>query len=160
MSVAHPSFRIVATASKSIPLKEWLTNEHANMFFHIPSQPMDTCEEAVILEATGCPLHFVDSLLLFAERYRNSISTDNVVKTRKLGTKTLVRLARKIALYPQNVDLFDMLQQALLAEFLPATEKISLDTLLADSGLIKGSPPVCSFQSPPAILLHTYHDPV
>ncbi|KXN82719.1 von Willebrand factor A domain-containing protein 8 [Leucoagaricus sp. SymC.cos] len=34
---AHPSFHIISTASKSLPLKDWLSDEQANMFFPIPS---------------------------------------------------------------------------------------------------------------------------
>ncbi|PPQ92175.1 hypothetical protein CVT25_008949 [Psilocybe cyanescens] len=141
LSVAHPSFRIISTASKSLLLKDWLSDEHANMFFPIPSQPMDQKEESTILSATGCHQDVIDTLLVFAEKYRNSMSADNVLKNRKLGTRTLVRIARRLALYPQDTDLQSIIQRSLLAEFLPATEKMNLNTMLEDSNIFKLTPP-------------------
>ncbi|KAF4613211.1 hypothetical protein D9613_011059 [Agrocybe pediades] len=141
LSIAHPSFRVISTASKSLLLKDWLSDEHANMFFAIPSQPMDVTEESSILAATGCPQAYIDTLLTFAEKYRNSMSADNVLKNRKLGTRTLVRIARRLALFPQDVDLRSIIQRSLLAEFLPATEKMNLNTLLEDSNIFKLTPP-------------------
>ena len=145
LSVAHRSFRVISTASKSIPLKDWLSDEHANMFFPVPSQPMDTTEEAGVLLATGCPQELVDTLLVFADKYRHSLSAENVLKNRKLGTRSLVRIARRLALYPQDTDLQDIIQRSLLAEFLPATEKMNLLTLFEDSNIFKKTTPVRHF---------------
>ncbi|KAH6910612.1 AAA domain-containing protein [Coprinopsis sp. MPI-PUGE-AT-0042] len=141
LSVTHPSFRAIMTASKSLPLKDWVSDEHANMFFPIPSQPMDAAEEAAVLSATGCPLPIVDTLLAFAERYRSSLSADNIIKNRKLGTRTLVSIARRISLFPDNIDLNLLISRSLLAEFLPAVEKLNLGMLLEDSGIMKRTPP-------------------
>ncbi|KDR77148.1 hypothetical protein GALMADRAFT_246376 [Galerina marginata CBS 339.88] len=141
LSVAHPSFRIISTASKSLLLKDWLSDEHANMFFSVPSQPMDAKEESTILLATGCPQGLVDILLVFAEKYRASMSADNVLKNRKLGTRSLVRISRRLALYPQDTDLRAIIHRSLLAEFLPATEKMNLNTLLEDSNIFKTTAP-------------------
>lgn len=152
LSVAHPSFRVISTASKSLLLKDWLSDEHANMFFPIPSQPMDQKEESTILFATGCRQELVDTLLIFAEKYRSSVSGDNVLKNRKLGTRTLVRTARRLALYPQDTDIHAIIQRSLLAEFLPATEKMNLNTMLEDSNIFKLTPPVSSILS--ITLLH------
>ena len=137
LSLSHPSFRIISTASKSLLLKDWLSDEHANMFFTIPSQPMDSQEESLVLSATGCSQHYVDILLTFAAKYRSSMSADNVLKNRKLGTRSLVRIARRLALYPRDNDIYDIIQRSLLAEFLPATEKMNLNTLLEDSNIFK-----------------------
>lgn len=112
------------------------------MFFPVPSQPMDAAEEITILSATGCPQPLIDTLLVFAEKYRQSMSADNVLKNRKLGTRSLVRIARRLALYPQDTDLQALLRRSLLAEFLPATEKMNLNTLLEDSNIFKSTPPV------------------
>ncbi|KAF9530652.1 AAA domain-containing protein [Crepidotus variabilis] len=140
LTIAHPSFRIISTASKSLPLKDWLSDEHANMFFPVPCQPMDVAEERSILASTTCPSEFIDILLRFADKYRKSISSDNVVKNRKLGTRTMVRIARKIALYPDEIDIRNLIEQVLLAEFLPAAERMSLDTLLDESDILKKTP--------------------
>lgn len=138
--MVHPSFRVICTASKSLLLKDWLSDEHANMFFPVPSQPMDVEEETSVLVATGCPPVTVDVLLCFAKKYRQSISADNILKNRKLGTRSLVRIARRIALYPQDDNLYAIICRSLLAEFLPATERMNLDSLLEDSNILKKPP--------------------
>ena len=112
------------------------------MFFPIPSQPMDAKEEFAILAATGCPRELVDTLLTFADKYRQSMSADNVLKNRKLGTRSLVRIARRLALNANEADLQAVIQRSLLAEFLPATEKMNLNTLLEDSNIFKKTAPV------------------
>ncbi|KAG6840024.1 hypothetical protein C0991_009490 [Blastosporella zonata] len=140
LSVAHPSFRIISTASKSLPLKDWLSDEHANMFFPIPSQPMDRAEETDILSATGCPPPLIEILLSFAEKYRQSMSDDNVVKNRKLGTRSLVRIAKQLAMFPWGDDLSAIINRSLLTEFLPAMEKINIETLLEESKIDRKTP--------------------
>ncbi|PFH48924.1 hypothetical protein AMATHDRAFT_148764 [Amanita thiersii Skay4041] len=141
LSIAHPSFRVISTATKSLPLKDWLAAEHANMFFPIPSQPMDRQEEAAVLKAEGCPPTLLDVLLTFAEKYRAGMSADNVIKNRKLGTRSLVRISRRLAEFPHSSDLYMIISRLLLAEFLPATEKMSLRTMLEESG-IEDKPPI------------------
>ncbi|KAG5728425.1 hypothetical protein E4T56_gene18957 [Termitomyces sp. T112] len=141
LSLAHSSFRIISTASKSLPLKDWLLDEHANMFFPIPSQPMSRVEESDILRATGCPQHIIECLLSFAEKYRQSISDDNVLKIRKLGTRSVVRIAKRLALFPHDDDLNAIINRSLLADFLPAVEKMKLDALLSEAK-IEPRPPV------------------
>lgn len=98
---------------------------------------MDAQEESAVLSATGCSQHHVDALLIFAEKYRSSMSADNALKNRKLGTRSLVRIARRLALYPWDNDIYYIIQRSLLAEFLPATEKMNLNTILEDSNIFK-----------------------
>ncbi|THU86941.1 hypothetical protein K435DRAFT_970118 [Dendrothele bispora CBS 962.96] len=149
LSVAHPSFRIVSTASKSLPLKDWLTEEHCNMFFAIPSQPMSHAEESAILVSTGCSRDVVDLLQTFAEKYRKSISEDNVQKNRRLGTRSLVRIARRLAMFPDDRDeLHGILGRTLLAEFLPAAERMNLEGLLEECDIGKKSP---VYHAPPTV---------
>jgi len=109
------------------------------MFFSIPSQPMDAAEENEILVGTGCSSNIIKSLLSFAEKYRQSLSADSVQKNRKLGTRALVRIATRLARFPQDDDLNALISRSLLAEFLPAMERITLDTLLQEAGIIKRS---------------------
>ncbi|KAF8625067.1 hypothetical protein AX15_005549 [Amanita polypyramis BW_CC] len=140
LSVVHPSFRVISTATKFLPLKDWLADEHANMFFPIPSQPMDREEEAAILQSHGCPPSILAPLLNFADKYRTSVSADNVTKNRKLGTRTLVRIARKLSKYPHANNLRDILGRSLLAEFLPVAERMNLDNMLQESGINQKPP--------------------
>lgn len=95
---------------------------------------MDADEESTILLSTGCLPKTVATLLAFAERYRQGMSADNVLKNRKLGTRSLVRIAKRLAMFPGD-DLYSIITRSLLAEFLPAVERINLSTLLDDSGI-------------------------
>ncbi|KAI1792782.1 AAA domain-containing protein [Ganoderma leucocontextum] len=141
LSVAHRAFRVISTASKSLPLKDWLSDEHANMFFPVAAQPMSHAEEAHLLLQTGCPHPVVDTLLRFADRYRTSMTADAVQKNRKLGTRALMRIARRVAQFPSaEPDLHVLLSRALLAEFLPATEAMNLLNIFEETGIKKRTP--------------------
>lgn len=144
LSAPHPAFRVIVTASKSVPLKDWLSDEHANMFFPIASLPMSQAEETFLLQQTGCPLQFVDPLVAFAEKYRASMTSELVQKNRKLGTRALVRIARRLAKYPDAAyaDLHALLSQAVLAEFLPAAERMGLADIFEEMGIQQRTPPV------------------
>ncbi|KAI0643818.1 AAA domain-containing protein [Trametes meyenii] len=146
LSVAHRSFRVISTASKSLPLKDWLSDEHANMFFPIAAQPMSPSEESHILLQTGCPAPVVHTLLAFADKYRAGMTSDAVQKNRKLGTRSLVRIARRVARFPADDDLYTLLSRALLAEFLPATETMNLQNIFEECGIKRRTPPF----NPPA----------
>ncbi|KAJ7224765.1 AAA domain-containing protein [Mycena rebaudengoi] len=145
LSVAHPSFRVITTASKSLPLKDWLSSEHANMFFPVPSQPMEHEEESMLLLSTGCPPRVVERMLAFAERYRQTMSEDNVQKNRKLGTRSLMRIARRLAVdggedNAEGADLRAILSRSLLLEFLPGVERMNIDTLFDDAEVLRIAP--------------------
>ncbi|KAG7095577.1 hypothetical protein E1B28_006310 [Marasmius oreades] len=149
LSITHPCFRIISTASKSLPLKDWLSDEHCNMFFPIHSQPMDEKEEYVVLKSSGCSSETLERLLRFAERYRRSFSDDNIQKNRKLGTRSLMRIANRLASVPGDArDLRTLLSRTLLAEFLPATERLNLESLFGETGVKKVEPP---YYPPPIV---------
>ncbi|KAJ4500247.1 AAA domain-containing protein [Lentinula lateritia] len=152
LTIAHPSFRLFVTASKSLQLRDWLSDEHANMFFTIPSRPMSSSEERTVLVNTGCDPAVVDLLLTFAEKYRQSMdigvssanvgnghnSSSAVQRNRKLGTRTLIRISKRVALFPQEASqetLRKIFDHALLSEFLPTTERMVLNGLLEEVGL-------------------------
>ncbi|KAJ3983012.1 AAA domain-containing protein [Lentinula detonsa] len=178
LTAAHPSFRLVTTASKSLPLREWLSDEHANMFFTIPSRPMPPSEERTVLLSTKCDPDIVDLLLAFADKYRQRMgmtfdtgassaknSNNTVQKNRKLGTRTLLRISRRLALFPQDASqgtLRKILRHALLAEFLPTTEQMVLDGLFEEVGLggnaegeddVYSRPPFVDSIAQPAVLV-------
>lgn len=110
------------------------------MFITVPSQPMDTAEEADILTQTGASQVHIQTLLTFADKYRRVMTSDAVQRNRKLGTRSLVRITRRLAAFPWDDDLYVILGRSLLAEFLPATERISLDTLFEECGIRKKTP--------------------
>ena len=113
------------------------------MFFTLPSQPMSPAEEAHLLLQTGCAPRAVDALLAFADRYRAGMTADAAQKNRKLGTRALLRIARRVAQFPDAADdLRVLLERAVLAEFLPATETMNLRTIFEETGIKKRSPAV------------------
>jgi hypothetical protein len=113
------------------------------MFFPVPAQPMGRSEEAALLLRTGCPLTQVNMLLDFAAAYRTRMApADGALRVRRLGTRALLRIARRLARFSWDLDVRSMLERALLTEFLPATEKAGIEELLEASGIKKVSPAV------------------
>ncbi|KAL8292641.1 hypothetical protein RQP46_001253 [Phenoliferia psychrophenolica] len=131
LSAAHPSFRIITTATKSSPPREWLTEELAAIFVALPTIAMPLEEEKAILLATGCPPEIVDTLETFARRYRGAHGAPGS-KSRRLGTASLLRMARRLAKYPAE-SLYDLVNRTLLSEFLPPTTKSELQALLSET---------------------------
>lgn len=115
------------------------------MFLPVMTVPMTQAEEAEILLNTGCPQKYVDLLLAFADKYRSSMTSDVVQKNRKLGTRTLVRVASRLAKYPGSDDLHTLLSRSILAEFLPATERMNLEVIFEEVGVKRVTTPVSTF---------------
>jgi von Willebrand factor A domain-containing protein 8 len=132
-----PAFRSIATGSRTLPLKDWLTDEHANTFFTIPSLVMDRKEERKVLEirSPDAPSSVLDVLLDFADKYRRATSADTVLRSVKLGTRSLIRLARQIVASPDPSDLKDPIRRNLLAECLPITERMVLEEIFAECNI-------------------------
>ncbi|KAI0296956.1 AAA domain-containing protein [Multifurca ochricompacta] len=150
LSTAHPSFRVISTASRAAPLRDWLSSEHANMFLPVPAQPMGRTEEAALLIRTGCPPANVDTLLTFAGAYRTRMApADGALRVRRLGTRALLRIARRLAQFPWDQDVRSMLERALLTDFLPTTEKVGVEELLEEVGIHKITP---AFHPPPVVV--------
>lgn len=132
----HPSFRVVTTASKATAPAEWLTEDVAANLVALPSLPMSLAEETALLTAVGCPAPLVEQLELFATRYREHTAAAGGSKARRLGTASLVRIARRLAHHPgENVR--TLLERALLVDFLPNTEREAVASLMTECGLAK-----------------------
>lgn len=129
----HPSFRLITSSSKSVPVTQWLTEELTSNLLSLPTTPMNLAEERSLLVATGCPTHLVDLMETFAIQYR-AITSNVGSKARKLGTKSLLRMAKRLARFPHE-DLRTMLERALLVQFLPITEKDQIEDLMVQVGL-------------------------
>lgn len=113
------------------------------MFFAIAAQPMSREEESTILLKAGCTAEVANQLLTFADMYRHHMTADAVQKNRKLGTRALVRIARRMAMFPAGQeDLYNLINQSILTEFLPTTEKANLEGLFEEANIRKGSPAV------------------
>ena len=97
---------------------------------------MSLQEEKSILLSTGCPPAHVDTLEIFARSYRQANSAPGS-KSRRLGTASLMRIARRLARFPDE-DLHALVNRTLLSEFLPTTTKAELHALLADTDIVPG----------------------
>ncbi|GAA5962669.1 hypothetical protein JCM21900_006763 [Sporobolomyces salmonicolor] len=129
----HPAFRLVTTSSKSTAPGEWLTEELASDLVALPTVSMPIAEERALLLSTGCVPQIVDQLELFAIRYRELTSTPGS-KSRRLGTASLVRIAKRLARFPDE-EVRGLVERTLLVEFLPNTEREQLADLLDETGL-------------------------
>ncbi|KAJ7057255.1 AAA domain-containing protein [Mycena amicta] len=135
--------RIVAEAS---PDEVGLALRRTRQHVLCGSQPMEHEEEREILLTTGCDARIVTRMLAFSERYRASMSEDSVQKNRKLGTRSLVRVARRLAVDGSVVDgdgvgdLRAILSRTLLSEFLPAMERMNIQTMLDEVGIERVAP--------------------
>ena len=112
------------------------------MFFPVTSIPMFTDEETQLLLHTGCSFPLVETLIKFADKYRSIMTSDVVQKNRKLGTRALVRIARLLARFESHADLHSIFGRAVLAEFLPAAERMGLDVIFEELSVRKATPPV------------------
>lgn len=133
----HPAFRVITTASKATPPAEWLTEQVAATILALPTIPMPLAEERALLLAVGCPASLVDHLELFAQRYR-TLTVAMGSKSRRLGTASLVRIAKRLARFPDE-NLRTLLERALLVDFLPNTERTALADLF-DEVQMKAEP--------------------
>ncbi|GAA5845377.1 hypothetical protein JCM3766R1_006337 [Sporobolomyces carnicolor] len=140
----HPSFRLLTTSSKASPPTEWLSEELTSNLASLPSAPMSAREERHLLSTTGCPAHLIDSMEAFATKYRALTGVPGN-KSRRLGTATLMRIAKRLARYPRE-NLRTMFDRNLLVAFLPVTEQEQVRELMVECGLraspIKVHPPV------------------
>jgi hypothetical protein len=94
---------------------------------------MSIDEERELLLSTGCLLELVDLMETFATKYRILTSTPGN-KARRLGTRSLVRIAKRLASYPKE-NLRNMLERTLLVQFLPITEQEQIHDLMLEVGL-------------------------
>jgi von Willebrand factor A domain-containing protein 8 len=98
---------------------------------------MDRKEERRILEiqSPGTPSSVLDVLLDFAGKYRQAMSADTVLRSAKLGTRSLIRIARQIIASSDPTDLKYPIRRNLLAECLPITERMNLEEIFAECNI-------------------------
>ncbi len=127
----HPAFRMVATAAAA--KGDWLDEEAGTLFGFVQPSPMSPAEEReVIAKRTSCAKEELDKLLEFADRYRQLSGDPNLSlqKSRRLGTRQLIRIATRMARFPES-DLHNLLTRSLLVDFLPkAVREIVHDVLM------------------------------
>ncbi|BGP19567.1 hypothetical protein JCM10213_000167 [Rhodosporidiobolus nylandii] len=141
----HPAFRTITTATHSSTSPStasstggWLTEELAANLLALPAVPMSPEEERSLLLSTSCSPPSVASLMRFATAYRALHAAEGMGKSRRLGTRALVRIARSLAFHPGQ-STRTLLERALLTEFLPSIERERVEELFVECGMA-GSP--------------------
>lgn len=102
---------------------------------------MDVLEEETILSGTGCDPLIIKDIIGLAQLYRSQVINDDVTKGRKLGTRTLLRIARHMARIPTDF-LTDLFNKALHIAFLPALERTKVEDLYSQANLNRRPPTV------------------
>lgn len=146
----QPSFRVVATAAAA--KGDWLDEESSTMFGFVQPSPMGPDEEAqVIADRSGCPMAQLEPLLDFAAQYRKLSADPNLslAKSRRLGTRQLLRMAHRLAHFPDS-DMHWLITRSLLVDFLPkAVRAVVLDLLAQNQIYPAGAEGAFQYRSPP-----------
>ncbi|CAO1613724.1 unnamed protein product [Jaminaea pallidilutea] len=131
----HPAFRLIATSSSST--SDWLTEELSTLFSFVSPLPMSESEERdIIYKQSGCPPERLERLFTFTKRYRE-LSADPALglsKSRRLGTRSLIRIAKRLAAFPES-DVRTLIERTLLVDFLPRTNRDLVRNTLGECGL-------------------------
>ncbi|SPO39671.1 uncharacterized protein PSFLO_05152 [Pseudozyma flocculosa] len=136
------SFRVVLTATKAAG---WLSEEAATLFATCITTPMDEAEEReIVLRRTGIPADSaaLKRLFVFVQRYRqlSSDPTLGLAKSRRLGTRQVIRMASRLTLERRrdgdadedDYDLHGLVWRTLLVDFLPSTVREVIQNLLQE----------------------------
>ncbi|KAN0062821.1 hypothetical protein ACQY0O_004641 [Thecaphora frezii] len=132
------TFRVVATATKATG---WLSEEASTLFASCITAPMDEAEEReIVVRRTGVAPDSSElkRLFEFVRRYRqlSSDPTLGLAKSRRLGTRQVIRMASRIAMQRDpddaDCDLHGLIWRSLLVDFLPSTVRDVIRSLLQE----------------------------
>ncbi|CDU22417.1 uncharacterized protein SPSC_01047 [Sporisorium scitamineum] len=135
----QPTFRVVATASKSTG---WLDEEASTLFAICSTRAMDEDEERhIVLSRVGldAPTSDMKRMFHFVNRYR-ALSADpslGLAKSRRLGTRQVIRMASRLARWQEDCDVHGLIWRSLLVDFLPITVREVIANLLTECGILK-----------------------
>uniref|UniRef100_A0A8D9DUC4 von Willebrand factor A domain-containing protein 8 n=1 Tax=Cacopsylla melanoneura TaxID=428564 RepID=A0A8D9DUC4_9HEMI len=146
----HPDFRIIATAESPSTGNSWLTPEILSLFLFQEVRNLNINEEAHLIQSMyGSIPSGLNKLLSVIETLRESNDPALVQLSSSLSTRQLLRIARRMYQFPGQQDLWENIQGACLAKFLPPLIRHSFFSLLTKHH-IAPSPPQSSL-SPPSI---------
>ena len=129
-------FRLVASAPNASA--SWFSEDVATLFATLPALAMDEAEERALVAArTRCEPARLERLFEFARRYRAESADANVGlhKARRLGTRQLLRIAARLAHWPDS-DVHALLWRNQLVDFLPRTVRELVADMLAQCGIV------------------------
>ena len=134
----HPCFRVVALASPPSLKQNWLLPETASLFtFHVLHQPSPAEHRdllaALFPDTPSAVLHFLAhiSAQLDHASADSSSSPGAVGSGVSLSVRHLIRLARRVGRFPQ--DLEPVLRRTCMSAFLPPPVRESLERLFSET---------------------------
>ncbi|GAB6029233.1 von Willebrand factor A domain-containing protein 8 [Chamberlinius hualienensis] len=137
----HESFRIAALAEPSDldagskGTKKWLSPELLTLFFYHNLRPLKVDQEAQVLSQRGVSISAkINSILAVAHALRTSSDPSLRSLAGSLSTRQLLRIGRRLNDYP-NDNVYDLVQNACLARFLPSLTKTSFEKVLEEIGI-------------------------
>ncbi|XP_055954220.1 von Willebrand factor A domain-containing protein 8-like [Argiope bruennichi] len=129
----HPSFRIVALAEppKTQSMKDnWINPELLSIFLFHSVRPLSFQEEKIVIEKmVGNVSAKMNSILEFTHKLRNS--DDDALRnvSSSLSTRQLVRMARRLSIFP-DASVYNLITQSCLTKFLPPLTKQAIENML------------------------------
>ncbi|KAK6644124.1 hypothetical protein RUM43_000391 [Polyplax serrata] len=139
----HPSFRIVAIAdsqTKGVAAPKWLSPEMLSLFLFHEMRPLSYAEESHIIQKLfGSINDKTKKVMNLAVALRNSEDPTLASLSGSFSTRQLLRIAKRLSSYPQD-SVYESIQKACLARFLPPITKEAFDNSLKKQGIEPDSP--------------------
>lgn len=139
----HNAFRLIALAeppSSSSTTTNWLTPEILSLFTFMEVRSLQKSEEIQIInelygKVNKC-VHKVIDLSHILRESRDPV-LENLADT--LSTRQLLKIAKKMAAYPSEDELYEIVQNTFLAKFMPALPKTALEKAIEKAGIQRPS---------------------
>lgn len=135
----HNAFRVIALAEPPNPSSttvNWLTPEILSLFTFMEVRSLERSEEIqIIKELYGKVDKCVHKVIDLAHILRESRDPvlENLADT--LSTRQLLKIAKKMAAYPSEDELYEIVQNTFLAKFMPALPKAALEKAIESAGI-------------------------
>ncbi|XP_046400469.1 von Willebrand factor A domain-containing protein 8 [Ischnura elegans] len=134
----HPSFRIIALADPPViggSTGQWLSPELLSLFTYHEMRALSLLEELSIIESLYGKIDpAMKKVLDITHRLRSSADPTVKSLSGSLSTRQLLRIARRMALYPSD-SVYDIIHRACLSRFLPSLAQQALNRELEDFDL-------------------------
>lgn len=135
----HKAFRLIALAEPPNPnstATNWLTPEILSLFAFIEIQSLKKSEEIrIIKELYGKVDECVHKVIDLSHILRESKDPvlENLADT--LSTRQLLKIAKRMSVYPSEDELYEIVQNTFLAKFMPALPKAALEKAIESAGI-------------------------
>ncbi|XP_012062470.1 PREDICTED: von Willebrand factor A domain-containing protein 8 [Atta cephalotes] len=135
----HPAFRLIALAEPPIVNSssgQWLNSELLSLFLFHEMRPLDKREEIHIIRSKfGEPSQALLSIVELAHVLRSSNDPTLQSLASSLSTRQLLRIAERMHRF-QCDDVYNAVQRACLARFLPTIAKEALENSCRRLGIV------------------------